>query len=220
MRKLLLFMLLAVFALFMLAACGQSENQPESNVKDEGISSDHNPELQTDVEEDVDNPGNEDNTNEPTENTDDPVSPSEATVNTHTVQLFFADDELMDTFKVDTEIEATDKELAKKTLEAWIAGPKSDKLISLIPTTVKVLSIEDKDGIAFVSFSKELLDANVGSSGEAMLVDQIALIMEQFNFSKTQILIEGEIKDELFGHLSTNEPITAPDPANYETLAN
>lgn len=218
MKKHLQFVLLTIFALFMLAACGQSENQPGSNNTDEGISSDHNPDLQSGEQGNENEP--EENTNEPNEGTNDPTSTSESKSSTHTVYLYFSDNELMDMYKVEVNIEATDKELAKKALEAWIAGPKTDRLASLVPSTVKVQSIENKDGVAYVSFSKELLAANVGSSGEAMLLDQIALMMEQFNFAKTQILIEGEIKDELFGHIMTNEPIEAPNPNDYKLFEN
>ena len=124
----------------------------------------------------------------------------------------------MDMFRVERQIEANDEELFVATLEAWVDGPIEEGLVSLIPTNVEVQSVEEIDGVAHVSFSAELLDAQVGSGVEAMLLQQVAVMMKQFGFSETQILIDGEVHPELFGHMDTSEPIVADDPEDYEKV--
>lgn len=132
------------------------------------------------------------------------------------VELIFSDDQAMDMYRVERQIESSDEELFKKTIEAWVAGPTEEGLVSLIPEDVVVQSVEDKSGTAFISFSSELLNAQVGSGTEGMILQQIAMIMKQFGFSETQILIDGEIHDQLFGHYDTNVPIVPHSMDDYE----
>lgn len=135
------------------------------------------------------------------------------------VTFFFVDKELMGMYRVPVEITAdTEADLPKAALQAWMKGPTSEKLNNLVPPQVVVESLEVKDGIAYVSFSKELKNANLGSGGESYLIDQIAQIMKQFGGDKTQILIEGQMEETLLGHVTTNEPVLPSDPEQYEWL--
>jgi len=137
---------------------------------------------------------------------------------TTTVTLIFSDNNVMDMYLEDREILATDDELYKATLEAWIEGPTHEGLTSLISSNVDVQSVEIIGGVAHVSFSNTLLDTQVGSGTEYMLLQQIAMSMKQFGFDETQILIDGEVHPELFGHIDTSVPVVAEPLENYQTF--
>lgn len=192
--------LLALFASFIviLAACGQSNTAIDPATEEDGIEHDQNDQVIANAEEknDQDTSGSEQ---------EEEIVTVE---NSHPVNLYFSDIELNHIYSVETIVEGQDEEVFINTLNAWIAGPDHENLTSLIPENVTVQSIEDKDGVAHISFSKEILDANVGSSADYMITQQIALLMKQFGFHSTQILVEGQILESLFGHVSTDEPIT------------
>ncbi|WP_368503724.1 GerMN domain-containing protein [Alkalihalophilus sp. As8PL] len=217
MKKITL-MLLALLLIVFLAACGQGEDTIDSNESTGNIESEENEDA---VEEDIDveeATENDDSTEEiveeaateeettEEESTEEPVT--EETTNTP-VYLFFADDQVMDIYKEERSIVAADEDLFKATFEAWVQGPESGNLVSLIPSNVEVQSVEEHEGVAHVSFSSDLLDAQLGSGTEEMLLQQIALTMKQFGFSSTKVLIDGEEHPELFGHIDTSSAIEA-----------
>ncbi|WP_048602059.1 GerMN domain-containing protein [Rubeoparvulum massiliense] len=149
------------------------------------------------------------NTTEPGK--DQQVPPKdEEPVQKQNVYLYFSDQELMEIYREPREIEVpSDGNVAKAALEAWIAGPNSEKLNSLIPTDVVIESMEVKDGIAYVSFSKEITNANLGSTGELFIVDQLVMILKQFGYDEVQILVEGQVVETLLGHVSTDQPLSS-----------
>ncbi len=214
MKKLSIALLVGLLALFV-AACGNEGTARQSEIDN----------AQADLEA-----GEEENRSEAGEAEADGLEDgatvegeaesrlSDEAATAMPIELFFADDEVMNIYKVKTSVVASEEELFQAALEAWIAGPEDEDLTSLVPTNVKVQSIEEREGIAHVSFSSELLEANVGSGIEEMLLQQIAMTMKQFGFDETQILIDGEIHDQLFGHMDTNVPIVANDPGNYEEI--
>lgn len=151
------------------------------------------------------------------ENDVSPVPPAKPEKIKKTVTLYFADSDLMKMYKLQTEIEADkEEELPKAALNAWMKGPGKEGLANLVPPGVVVESVTFKDKVATVSFSRELKNANLGSSGELYLIDQIALIMKQFGYDETQILIEGKAEETLLGHVSTDKPVKPSDPDQYE----
>ncbi|GIP34347.1 GerMN domain-containing protein [Paenibacillus sp. J2TS4] len=160
--------------------------------------------------------------NNPEENNETNIAPKpneDKEVVKKTVTLYFADKDLMEIFAVDREVEAEEEQnLPLAALESWISGPKNDKLGNLVPPGVLVEYVKDENGVAQVSFSKELKNANLGSGGEMFLLDQITLTMKQFGYDSTQILIEGEKDESLLGHVTTSEPLPAGDPSQYKKL--
>lgn len=137
----------------------------------------------------------------------------------HEVVLYFSDNDLMNIYRVKTEIAAEqEKDIPKAALEAWISGPQHEELSGIIPTNVIIEYVEDVDGIAHVSFSKEILEMNTGSTGEAMIAEQLSMIMEQFGFKSTQILVDGKTGDSLFGHLYTADPVISKEPETYQWI--
>ena len=105
--------------------------------------------------------------------------------------------------------------MAKAALERWINGPDHDELSGLIDSEVIIEYVKEIDGVAHVSFSKEIKDNNLGSSGELMFAEQLSMIMQQFGFDRTQILVEGRVGETLLGHLYTAEPFVASTPESY-----
>lgn len=137
----------------------------------------------------------------------------------HEVVLYFSDNEAMNIYRVKTEVVAeSEMDLPKAALEAWVKGPEHEELVGVVPSDVIIEYVEDVDGVAHVSFSREIQEMGMGSTGEIMLVEQLAMIMEQFGFESTQILVEGEMGDSLFGHLYTADPILANDPETYQWI--
>lgn len=193
------FILTIVLLLAFTAGCGQ-QNQGNANA-----SPDSNPDSSL---------GSNNNLDE------NNVAPQdEEEILERTVTLYFSDTNLMATYKEDHEIEAAaEDEWPKTALEAWMKGPKSEKLYGVVPPEVVIEYVKDVNGIAHVSFSEEIKSANLGSSGELALVEQLTLILQQFGYTQTQILVKGEIQETLLGHVTTNEPITAGNPEDYEYM--
>lgn len=155
--------------------------------------------------------------NENTDPNPNDISPRpEQETEIHKITLYFADNDLVAIYRIQDEINVRKGDsVAKAALEKWIKGPQHNDLSGLIHPDTILEYIEDIDGIAHVSFSRDIQRSNLGSSGELMLAEQIAMIMEQFGYSRTQILVEGEIKDTLLGSLYAGEPIIANSPDSY-----
>lgn len=133
------------------------------------------------------------------------------------VYLYFSDHDLMEMYGEKREITGTEEaDLPKVAVETWIEGPEHKDLKSILPEGVAVESVTIEGDTATIIFSKELKNANLGSGGEAFLLDQIALIMQQFGAEKTQVLIEGKKEETLLGHIDLSEPYPSPDPDQYQ----
>lgn len=225
-----LIMMLSLIFILILAACGQGTGQAGSEPEKDGIETVENTELDETAEVETDEePAEEPKDEEPAETVDEdevaveadedqPEEETDAAVNETPVELIFSDEDVMNMYRVERTIEAKDDDLFVATLEAWIAGPTEEELVSLLPEGVKVQSVEEKDGVAYVYFSEELLNAQVGSGTEEMLYQQIAMTMKQFGFNETQILVDGEVHPELFGHIDTSQPIAANNLEDYEKV--
>ena len=100
--------------------------------------------------------------------------------------------------------------LARRAINELISGPKNDKLKNTIPAGTKLLDINIKpDGLCIVNFSKELMTNHQGgSSGEINTVYAIVNTLTQFaTVHQVQLLIEGEQKETLAGHLDISQPL-------------
>jgi hypothetical protein len=138
----------------------------------------------------------------------------------HPVVLYFSDAELTNVYKVRSEVKGNDNaEIVQATLDKWLTGPDDPSLDNLLPEGTTAHFEGAESGTAFVNLSADIRKANLGSGGEAAIVEQIVMLMEQFGYQKTQILVEGEVVETLLGHMQVNEPIQAKDPDQYEWLA-
>lgn len=203
-RRNIFFLITSFFLLITTAACGLLTNeQEEKNIdthRSDFVDEKNVPDETTVGEEDIANTEESYNS--------ELVSP---------VTLYYVDNDLMNLYRVEFDKELPKNEQGvKAALELWINEPVIDGLHRNVPENVTVQSVKDVSGTAYISFSKNLLDANLGSSGERFLVDQIAMTVEQFGFNETMILIEGEEKETLLGHIDLSEPIIAKTPAEYK----
>jgi spore germination protein YaaH len=105
----------------------------------------------------------------------------------------------------------------KKVIEELIKGPINSNLSRTLPESTKVISVEVKDKIAYVNFSKNIgindgTNNNYGSSSAAtMLLNSIVntlVLCDEFDINKVHILIEGK-NEQTLGPLDISEPIGA-----------
>ncbi len=126
------------------------------------------------------------------------------------IVLVFADKELMDNYKETRKIKYTKEEdLPKLALEEWKKGPVNTKLQSIVPKDVTIQSIKKQNNGAIVSFSSEIKNANLGSTGEDFLLQQVATILSQFDYKNTKFLIDEKEVETILGHADASRP-TAP----------
>lgn len=204
-QKWTLIMMSLLVSLVFLTACGQDLTEPDAT-------NEPNEEEQNEKEEQEDVIEQDGNAVDETNLSPTPDEEKE----THQVVLYFSDNDLMETYRINKEVGVSRGEhVAKAALEAWIKGPAHEELTGLIDSDVIIEYVEEIDGIAQVSFSKEIQDSNLGSSGELMFAEQLAMIMQQFGFERTQILVGGRVGETLLGHLYTGDPIVANDPESY-----
>jgi len=239
-----LFLSLAV--ILMLAACGQSDmNNEELDNNAGGANEETNEEtdnennnegnnLEENGQEDAMNDSNnlEENANEEPNDTNAVEEEVEVEVNEeanvtneeeiemiNSVTLYFSDNELMEMYRVESDMSVTKDETgALDAMKLWAAGPNHDKLYPLIPEGTSIEYVEFHNDVAHVSFTDGLNEANLGSSGYKMLTEQIALMLEQFDYDQTQIMISGEVVGEFQGHMDLSEPIQAGNPEDYQWM--
>lgn len=216
-------LLLTLAVTLVLTACGQSDvNNEELDNNAGGADLGTNEETVDNNENSI----NEENKDEETTNTttedtnqENGTSEEEEVAMIDSPTLFFSDDQLMEMYRVASDTSVTNDEAgAIEVMELWAAGPTLDGLYPLLPEGTNVEFVEFRDNVARVSFSEELNDANLGSSGHKMLTEQIALMLGQFGYDQTQIMISGEEVGEFQGHMDLSEPIEAGNPDDYEWM--
>jgi hypothetical protein len=96
----------------------------------------------------------------------------------------------------------------KAAMEALIAGYPGGPFLPL-PAATQVLDVTTEGGLATVDFSSEIMNANVGSGGEAAILSAIVATLGQFpGVTDVQILVNGEKMDSLAGHVDITEPLS------------
>jgi len=225
-----LFLSLAV--ILMLAACGQSDMNNEELDNNAGGANEEITNENNNEGNNLEENGQEEDANEETNDTNTEEEVVEEEVNEeanvtneeeiemiNSVTLYFSDNELMEMYRVESNISVTKDETgALDAMKLWAAGPNHDKLYPLIPEGTSIEYVEFHNDVAHVSFTDELNEANLGSSGYKMLTEQIALMLEQFDYDRTQIMIGGEIVGEFQGHMDLSEPIQAGNPEEYQWM--
>lgn len=98
--------------------------------------------------------------------------------------------------------------MEKLVVSELLDGPKNSKNVQVIPSGVRIISVETKEGVCYVNLSKEFITKHPGgTSAEIMTIYSIVnSLTELINVSKVQFLIDGE-KKENFIHLMIDEPL-------------
>jgi len=96
----------------------------------------------------------------------------------------------------------------EEVMAELLKGPETDDLSRVIPEGTVLRGVTLEYGVAYVDFSEELLQAEVGSEAEAVLVDSIVKTLTQLEeVDSVQILVEGEVVETIAGHISIDEPL-------------
>lgn len=100
-----------------------------------------------------------------------------------------------------------------KALELLIAGSPRSDLISPVPPQALLLRLEIRDGTAWADFSHELVSHHSGgSAGEILTVYAIVTTLTEFpEVQQVMILVEGQVRETLVGHLDLSRPIQRDD---------
>jgi Immunoglobulin-like domain of bacterial spore germination/Sporulation and spore germination len=94
-------------------------------------------------------------------------------------------------------------------VEAMISGSQDPDYSTTWNPDTRVLGIEEVDGVITVDLSAEARDANVGSPGAEIMVQQLVWTLTELwgDELKVQLLIDGEPAGELWGAVTWDEPI-------------
>lgn len=129
-------------------------------------------------------------------------------LNKEVITLYFPDEQAMHVVPEYREVNK-DKPLAEIIVEELMKGPETPGLTpTTIPEEAKLLSVEVKDKIAYVNFSRELVEKHVGgSTGEMMTILPIVNSLTELpEIEKVQFLVEGKKEKTLAGHITFDEP--------------
>lgn len=102
-------------------------------------------------------------------------------------------------------------ECVRGMVEALIAGP-GPEAIAVLPKETKVLGVDIENDLVRINFSRHLADFHPGGSlSELLTVYSLAnSLNENFPYLRQlQILIEGEIRQTLKGHVRIDLPVYA-----------
>ncbi len=121
-----------------------------------------------------------------------------------TVTLYFPDKnaEYLVPEKRDVEAQAS-LSTERLILTELMKGPKSSDLVQVIPSDIKVISTETKDGVCFVNLSGDLLDKVPGGSASTNMVlfSIVNSLTELDSVGSVQILIDGKAGAEFGNHV-------------------
>ncbi|GAB6137013.1 LysM peptidoglycan-binding domain-containing protein [Halanaerobaculum tunisiense] len=97
----------------------------------------------------------------------------------------------------------------KNTLQELINGPTSTPNAQMpILKDTKVLGVTINNGIAHINFDEKILQANVGSASEHLLLLALANTLTEFKKIKAiKILVNGQQVETIGGHVVLNKPI-------------
>lgn len=124
------------------------------------------------------------------------------------VNLYFSDSQAMYLVSEKRKIPPTTS-LAKQVVVELVKGPASSDLYSTIPEGTRVNEVYIADDIVYVDLSEEVFKNHPGgSSGELMTVYSIVNSLTEISPIKgVQILVEGNEKNSLVGHVDISMPL-------------
>lgn len=128
------------------------------------------------------------------------------------ITLYFADKDAEYVVPEIREIPET-KAVAETTMIELIKGPRENDHLKTIPRGTQLRSLTIKDGVAYVDFSRELVDNHPGgSAGETMTIYSVVNTLTQIpEIKKVQFLVEGKKIETIAGHYDTSQPFERRD---------
>ena len=106
---------------------------------------------------------------------------------------------------------ADDRECLRALLEQLIAGPEGEAL-PVLPEQTRIQNVEIENDLLRVDFSRELVDLHPGGSLSELLsiYSLVNSLTENFPYIRQlQVLVDGEVKETLKGHVRIDQPIYA-----------
>lgn len=130
------------------------------------------------------------------------------------VSIYFSDEDGLYLKAEKRQIEKSSLELeAKAALDELFEGPENTALGATLPEGTKLLSIRIDGQTATVDLSKEVVQNHPGgSTGEILTIYSIVntLTLNFPEIKDVQILVEGQKKQTIAGHIDITTPLT-PD---------
>ncbi len=124
------------------------------------------------------------------------------------VNLYFSDSQAMYLVPEKRKIPQTPS-LAKQVVIELIKGPENPNLYPTIPQETQVNEVYIADDIVYIDLSEEIFKNHPGgSSGELMTVYSIVNTLTEITpIRGVQILVEGNEKESLVGHIDISMPL-------------
>ena len=124
------------------------------------------------------------------------------------VILYFSDDNAQSLLGESRQINQTGNP-PKQAVVELIKGPGNKNLYPTLPKATKVNALYISDKIAYIDLSSEVIrDHPGGSAGELLTVYSIVLTLTSFSeIEKVQILIDGDSRETLVGHVDVSVPL-------------
>lgn len=128
------------------------------------------------------------------------------------VSLYFSDSQAMYLVPEKRKIPQTPS-LVRQVVDELIEGPENSDLYPTIPEGTRVNEIYIVDDIVYVDLSEEIFTNHPGgSSGELMTVYSIVSTLTEIPpIVGVQILVEGNEKNSLVGHVDISMPLLRDD---------
>lgn len=104
-----------------------------------------------------------------------------------------------------------DRDCVRALLERLIAGPQGDA-VRVMPAATRIEGVELENDLVRINFSRHLIDHHPGGSLTELLTihSLINSLSESFPYLRQmQILVEGEVRQTLKGHVRIDHPIYA-----------
>lgn len=152
--------------------------------------------------------GKNDTPPKPPETVKKPVSPKETVINLAVYYVKYKENDAYIVREI-RQVPYTEDGPRAAVNELISGVPKTDGAVRVLPQGTRLLGIIINDGLATVNFSKEVLNANVGSSGEVLGIQSIVNTLTEFpQIREVSFQVEGGLDGrarDWWGHVGLYE---------------
>ncbi|WP_202077388.1 GerMN domain-containing protein [Caldalkalibacillus salinus] len=193
--------MLSVLALLLvlgLAACGQDQAEGPEDSNGQGSAEEEQSQDSGDAGDSETNndEGHEDNHRDE----------EESQMISETLTVYYTDMELLSMTQEEREIAYEQDGQPWFAIWRTLQSPQNDEHVSLWEN-VELLNASLEDGILSLDLG-QLDDVNIGSTGEAYAIQAVLHSYGQIQGVEfIAFTVEGEVRETLFGHVSTSEPL-------------